>query len=229
MADFIPPGSYVVDVGTDHAYLPVALIQTEVAKKVYASEIAEQPLQQAAETLKQYGLDNDDRIELILSDGLEAITPISVDTIVIAGMGAETIIGILDRAPWTKSEDVHLLLQPMTRANELRRYLYERGYCILEEFPVNDHGHLYTVMEVEYAGFKDTITDVFSYIGKVPFHETGAREEYLQFVINMLEKKKKGLEASSRKSQQKEARKLGRTIKSIRQILKGIEQNANGE
>lgn len=225
----MPPGSYVVDVGTDHAYLPVALIQNGVAKKVYASEIAPLPLKQAEETLKYYGLYEDGRIELVLSDGLEAITPISVDTIVIAGMGAETIKGILDRAPWTKSEDVHLLLQPMTRANDLRKYLYEQGYCILEEFPVNDHGHLYTVMEVEYAGFKDTITDVFSYIGKIPFHQTGAREEYLLFVVNMLKKKKQGLESSSRRSDQKEAKKLSGTIRSILQILKGIEQNANGE
>ncbi len=148
-ADLIRPGAHVCDVGTDHAQLAVYLLEQGIAADVIASDIGEGPLQAAARTIKAHGLTG--RICTILSDGLQSIPPEGLTDIVIAGMGGETMIHILENAPFPL-EGKRLILQPMTKARELRRWLFCEGFSITAETCVRDDRYLYAVMCAEFTG-----------------------------------------------------------------------------
>lgn len=144
LADWVDSGARVADIGTDHAYLPVWLLLHGRVTRAIASDLRSGPLARARETAEAYGVL--DSIDLRLGNGLEGISPEEADTIVIAGMGGENIAAILNAAPWTADGNHTLLLQPMTRAEELRGFLAEHGYAILREALVRDRGTIYPVM-----------------------------------------------------------------------------------
>lgn len=142
-ADLVPPGAAVIDVGTDHAMLPVWLAQTGRAVRVLAADIRPGPLRSAAALVEKTG--TGDRVRLLLTDGLEGLGPADGDTVVIAGMGGETMIHILSRAPWTR-EGVLLILEPQSKKADLRLWLIKNGYCIQSERLVEDAGRIYPVL-----------------------------------------------------------------------------------
>lgn len=144
LADWVPSGARLADVGTDHAYLPVWLrLHGRVASAI-ACDLREKPLARARETGKAWGADG---IDYRLGNGLAVVSPEETDTIVIAGMGGENIAAILARAPWTADGAHTLLLQPQSRAEVLRAFLAEDGYVIRREALVQDRGTLYPVIE----------------------------------------------------------------------------------
>lgn len=145
LASWVPQGARFADIGTDHAYLPVWLMLQGRLHSAIASDLRKGPLERARETGRTYGAEG---IDYRLANGLADIQPDEVDVIAIAGMGGETIAAILEAAPWTADGQHTLLLQPMTKDHELRRYLMEHGYCIRREALVYDRGTIYPVMEV---------------------------------------------------------------------------------
>ena len=145
LADWVPQGAKFADIGTDHAYLPVWLTLQGRLQCAIASDLRKGPLERARETGRTYGAGN---IDYRLANGLADVKPEEADVIAIAGMGGETIAAILQAAPWTADGQHTLLLQPMTKDHELRRYLMEHGYCITREALVYDRGTIYPVMEV---------------------------------------------------------------------------------
>ena len=151
LADWVPQGARLADVGTDHAYLPVWLSLHRRVSCAIASDLRKGPLERARLTGRTYGAEN---IEYRLCNGPAEIRGEEVDTIAIAGMGGETIASILSAAPWTKDGNHTLLLQPMTRSAQLRQFLMENGYTITREALVRDRGTIYPVMEVK-AGQMD--------------------------------------------------------------------------
>ena len=145
LADWVPPGAALADIGTDHGHLPIWLrIHGRVASAI-ASDLRKGPLARAKENGAAYGAD---RIDYRLGSGLEGIRPEEADTVVIAGMGGENIVSILTAAPWAKDGNHTLLLSPHTKSEELRRFLSDNGYAIRREALVADRGTLYPVMEV---------------------------------------------------------------------------------
>ncbi len=149
VASLVRQGSRVADIGTDHAYLPVHLVQAGVAVSGIAADIGTGPLEAARHTVIAAGLE--DTVSLRLGDGLAPVTPDEVDDIVVAGMGGETIAAILDAADWVKNARYRLVLQPMTRAEDLRRWLLHNGFTITTERLVRDKHHVYPVMGVCYT------------------------------------------------------------------------------
>ena len=145
-ADLIPACETVADVGTDHGYLGVFLLQSGVCRRVLASDLREKPLAKARENAARFGVS--DRMELLRSDGFEAHCPGSFQTAVLAGMGGDLIARILERAPWLRDPAYTLILQPQSAANDLRRWLGEHGYEIRRECLVRDGGFLYSVLSV---------------------------------------------------------------------------------
>ena len=145
LASLVPQGAVLADVGTDHGYIPVCLRQRGVIDRAIASDIGREPLEHARRTAEEYGVGG---IDLRLCAGLDAIAPEECDTVLIAGMGGETIWGILAAAPWTRDGRHTLLLQPQTKIEELRLRLCENGYAVTREHLVRDKGKLYVVMTV---------------------------------------------------------------------------------
>ena len=149
VAALVRQGSRLADIGTDHAYLPVHLVQSGVCPSAIASDIGAGPLDAARRTVTENGLTSE--IALRLGDGLATVSAGEVEDIAIAGMGGETIAAILEAAPWVKSGDLRLILQPMTRAEDLRRWLLTHGFSVLEEHLIVDGRHLYPVMAAQYT------------------------------------------------------------------------------
>lgn len=164
-ADFVRGGSVAADIGTDHGYLICHLIENGICKKGFATDINEKPLESARGLIRELGYE--DIIETVLANGLDGLPEKAADEIIICGMGGETICGILERCPWVKSETVHLVLQPMTRADTLRRWLCENGWRIDEEKAVEAEGHIYTVMSVYYFGDPETPDDIYCVLGEL--------------------------------------------------------------
>ena len=162
LADWVPQGTRLADVGTDHAYLPVWLILHGRVSCAIASDLRKGPLERARLTGRTYGAEN---IEYRLCNGLADIRGEEVDTIAIAGMGGETIAAILSAAPWTKDGKHTLLLQPMTRSAQLRQYLMENGYVITREALVRDRGTIYPVMEVKAGEMELTLGQLYGGAG----------------------------------------------------------------
>lgn len=144
-AAYIRPGETVADVGCDHGYLGIHLLKNGIAARVFASDINEGPLQSALHNARKYGVA--DRMSFHLSAGVCHV-PREFDVMVCAGMGADTMVSILDAAPWLKSSRYRLILQCQSKTPSLRRYLSENGWCIQKECALRDGRFLYTVMEV---------------------------------------------------------------------------------
>ena len=149
VAALVRPGSRVADIGTDHAYLPVSLVQSGVCPSAIASDVRSGPLAAAESHVMAAGLFA--QISLRLGDGLMTVMPQEVDDIVIAGMGGETVAAILEAAPWVRDTRLRLILQPMTRAEDTRRWLLTNGFTLDEEHLVTDGRHLYPVMAASYT------------------------------------------------------------------------------
>ena len=145
-ASMVQPGSRVADIGTDHGYLGIYLLQSGAARHVIACDLRKDPLENARRNAKLFGVDG--AMELRLSDGLEKILPDEVDTVVMAGMGGDLIQKILSQCPWRKREGLQFILQPQSAGNVLRRWLCEDGFEIRREEPVQDGHFLYTVMDI---------------------------------------------------------------------------------
>ena len=144
-AGFVCPGDRVADIGCDHGYLGIHLLTKGIAKSVIASDVNEQPLQSALRNAHKYGVA--DKMSFYLSDGVRNI-PRDFDTLVCAGMGGDTMIHILEAAPWLRKEQYRLILQCQSKTPMLRQYLSEQGWRITEESVLRDGKFLYTVMEV---------------------------------------------------------------------------------
>ena len=141
IADSVLPGERVIDVGTDHGYIPIWLVQERICEHVYASDIREKPLKQAMQNAEKAGLS--DHMTFFLCDGLQQCPPDVVDTVLIAGMGGETMISILDAAPWTREK--RLILQPQSKIPELHAWLYDHGYMVVDASLVREKDHIYVI------------------------------------------------------------------------------------
>lgn len=150
-------GRVIADIGTDHAYIPIELIEKGIADRVIAGDIKEGPLEIAMQNIKSHGLT--DKIETRLGGGLSILGKSETDTIIIAGMGGEMIEKIL-REDEETAQGSSLILQPMNSQYELRKYLLFNNYKILEEDIAVEGIKVYNIMVVESGkqdGFKTDI------------------------------------------------------------------------
>ena len=145
---FVHPNDRVADVGCDHGYLGIYLLQNGIAASIIESDVNEMPLRCAHENAAKFGLS--DGISFFLSDGVKQI-PRDFDCMVCAGMGADTMISILEAAPWLQDSRYHLILQCQSKRPELRKYLANHGFSITRETLAKDGKFLYPVMDVYYA------------------------------------------------------------------------------
>ena len=145
---FVRPGDRVADIGCDHGYLGIHLLQNGIASSMIEADINEGPLDAARRNSAKFGVK--DKMTFHLSDGVQSI-PRDFDCMVCAGMGADTMMSILSAAPWLKDSKYRLILQCQSKRPELRKYLYENGFAIRQETLAQDGKFIYTVMEVVYT------------------------------------------------------------------------------
>ena len=204
-------GDFVCDIGTDHAYLPCELVASGKCRGGIGADVNSKPLEFAAATVEKYGLS--DKIRLVLSDGLADVDTSEVTDIVIAGMGGELISRILsDGLRLNKfGSDTGLILQPMTRAAELRRYLCAEGYEIISEKAAVDGRFTYSVIRALHSGKCSECDDVRAELGALDM----SLPESKKYAAAQSERLKKIAEGLSKSGKTEEAEKYSSLAKRI--------------
>lgn len=207
-ADMVSGNGIVCDVGTDHAYLPAYLIENNICDYAIASDINEGPLKFAQQTIIKYHIE--DKIRLLKSDGLKNIPSENVSDVVIAGMGGETIAEIISGTQWLKS-GVNLVLQPMTRAGYLRKWLYKNGFEIAEEKAVIQDRFIYTAIRAFYSGYKFNIGKVTEIAGRINI-ETDAGMKYCQNQLSKINNIAMGLSKAGKTADSQEYQRIAERL-----------------
>lgn len=209
-ADMVDYGMRVVDVGSDHAYLPVWLAIHGRIPYGIACDINRGPLNSAIKNIKKYNAEG--VVNARISDGLENISSNEVDCIIISGMGGRLISDIISKCSWPDMHLKKLILQPMTSEYELRIFLISNGYRIKKELAVASMGRTYAVMLVVYTGTNQKYKDEYPYIGEISSNMNKDSANYIKRQIRDLENRRQGAAA---RGNFEEERKLIRIINSI--------------
>jgi tRNA (adenine22-N1)-methyltransferase len=168
----------LADIGTDHAYIPIEAIRTELCKKVIASDIKSGPLKIAERNIKMVGYE--DFIETRLGDGLQPLAPNEANCIIIAGMGGIEICKILKDSLATALQANELILQPQRDCESVRRNLHAWGFEIMKDRIIAEDGHYYIIIKA--VPHPDPIpwTDKEYYLSKLQMAKGGILwHEYL--------------------------------------------------
>ena len=144
VADMVTENHIVADIGTDHGYVPIYLVKNKISKKAYAMDINKGPLEIAKKNINAEGVQ--DEITTILSDGMNELYSGMAETVIIAGMGGDLIIDILNRGKNVKGIK-ELVLSPHKRVDLVRKYLMDNGWKIVDENMVIDNNKYYTVLK----------------------------------------------------------------------------------
>ena len=186
-ANPVRQGSRLADIGCDHGYVPVYLIQSGRIKSAVASDINEGPLASCKRLVKENNLEG--KIKCVLSDGLENINLDEVDDILIAGMGGELIARILSNSDLKKLKGKHLIINPMTHPEHARRFLYENGFEIQNELVVKDGRHYYAIADAINTGAFIPYTRADLYLGKIEVNNDS--KGYFEHLLKYLKNKQK--------------------------------------
>ena len=147
VAAMVEPGSRLIDVGTDHGYIPIYLKAHGCIEEALAMDINEGPLKRARDNIQKYGFEAD--IKTRISDGLKKAEDGEGDSVVIAGMGGALTIKILKEGEKFLDSIKYLVLQPQSEIADVRHFLHDSGYCIINENMVLDEGKYYVIMKAK--------------------------------------------------------------------------------
>ncbi len=190
-AQYIERNSAVADIGTDHGYIPVFLALNNLARLIIAADLKIGPLARARASAEEYGVSN--QIEFVQTDGLDGLEARGIDTIVIAGMGGETIAAILGKARWTKTARVRLVLQPQSKLSVLTDWLFNNGYEITDASLALSDGRIYTII---LAGAGESISRS-TLVGLLAAKKEPLLPRYLEHQIKKTRRALDGMQKSS--------------------------------
>ena len=176
-AEMVRPSARLIDVGTDHAYLPVYLVKKGAVSAALASDIAQGPIGRANAHICAQGVEN--AVKTALTPGLSGAEAFAPTDIVIAGMGGEMIASILEDAPFVRDPALSLVLQPMTKQEVLRAYLAKNGFEISEERAVLEDRRVYQVLCCAYTGKPYALTPLEEHIGPLLLKKGGKEVDLL--------------------------------------------------
>ena len=163
VASLVTEGASVADIGTDHGYIPIYLLEHGISEHVIAMDINKGPLERAKAHINESG--HAKRIETRLSDGFEALSEGEVETVIAAGMGGGLVIKILGDHPWKTKSIKEFILQPQSEIAKVRKYLYENGFTVVMEDMVEEDGKYYPMMKAVH-GISEAYTETEYRYGK---------------------------------------------------------------
>lgn len=215
VADLLRDDRPFADIGTDHAYLPVAMLLKGRVPSAAACDVGEGPLANAAKTVEKYGLT--DKVELVLCSGFEDPRLLDYTDFCLAGMGGNLMVDLLTAAPWLLREGTHLVLQPQSHAEDVRDYLYRNGFSILRETATVDSERVYIAMEAQYTGVVKDATLAECYIGELGNSPAPRKYDHFRTVLHRLTTRREALLAYP--AEQEECDLLASVISEIEAIL----------
>lgn len=164
VASFVPEGSRIADVGTDHGFVPIFLAQKNRIRHGVAIDVRQGPLRRAQDHIKSYGLE--EILETRLSDGVKELKSGESDTVIMAGIGGQLTLHILEDGKSLWDTISHWILSPQSDVEKVRRYLADHGFAIENEEMVKEDGKYYIVMDVV-RGRMDLLQPWESFYGPV--------------------------------------------------------------
>lgn len=181
IVNFCDKNKIIADIGTDHGFVPNFLYEEDINRKIIATDISLNSLNKAIEFTELRG--NKGKIENIVCNGLEKIPP--VDQIIIAGMGGILISKILDRDFEKARQAEKLILQPMQQVDYLRKFLYDKGFKILDEKIVFEDNKFFHIIVANYKAIKEEYRDIDLKVSKLLRNRKDKDLiEFLKYLIN---------------------------------------------
>lgn len=221
IADMVTPGRVVADVGCDHGFVSIYLVQSGIADKVYAMDVRKGPLEGAISHIKEAGLS--ERIETRLSDGIEKLQAGEADALIIAGMGGKLMQSILERYPEKIKQMKELILQPQSELYQFRKFLRETGLKIVEEKIVLEDGKYYFPMKVVWDATLKKYTEeqeLEDTYGPILLQEKSPLFlEYLQWETHTYQGVKEELQKSGNERSKKRLLEIERRLKQIEKAI----------
>ncbi len=196
IADLVRQGATVCDVGTDHAFIPIELILSGKCVGAVITDISASSLEKGVTNVKKNGLR--DKVKSFCANGTLGAELDGVTDVIIAGMGGELISSILSQDPRLKNEELRFILQPMSRAEELRIFLAENGFETEKEVKVESEGRVYAILCVKYTGKSFAADTRYILFGATPNAENEADIRYAEKLLRVLQTKKDGLAMSAK-------------------------------
>lgn len=170
----VPNGARLLDIGTDHASLPIELVSEKIATSAIASDVNVKPLKRAEYEIEKAGLS--DKIKTVLSNGFENIPQNTFDYAAICGMGGYLIAEIIEKGG-EKAKNCYLILQPMSYPEALRKYLFDNGFNIENEVFAFENNKAYVIILAKFSGIPTKYSDYELILGKIRPNDTS----YLKF------------------------------------------------
>ena len=216
VASMVTAGNCLADVGTDHGYVPIYLYERNIIPRAIAMDVNKGPLERAALHIAESGMK--EAIETRLSDGLTALKPGEADSVVIAGMGGPLIIRILSAHPEVTESLKELILQPQSEISEVRIWLYEQGYEIVEEHMVFEDGKYYPMFKAVKNPEAKKLTNLEYKYGKISV--LGEPEVLRAYLVREIANKQNILQKLSEETTEKSK---GRAVE-IKALLAELEE-----
>ncbi len=191
-ASYVRREAYFADIGTDHAILPVFLLEKGVISRAVASDIAKGPLESARHTVEAAGLG--DKVTLMQVGGLDGMEALGLTDIAICGLGGEMIADILGAAPFVRDPAVRLILQPMTKGAYLRLWLAREGFSIADETLCRAKGKTYSCLLVSYTGESYALTPAEAELGRANLEKRHTTPLFRTFLEEKIFRTRKQLE-----------------------------------
>lgn len=185
-------GKNVLDVGTDHAWIPIELVKNNVSPCAAVTDISRSSLDKGIKNIKAAGLEQ--KIAAYCTDGTLGVPLETVDDVIIAGMGGELIVKILSQDKRLLSDKLHFILQPMTKPEELRYYLYQNGFTVISEQKVISENRVYAVISAKYTAENTdfSLSDIL--LGAFPDKSSQADTVYAERLLSALTVRLHGLQ-----------------------------------
>lgn len=221
VANMVTPGNRVVDVGTDHGYVPIYLVETKRVPNALAMDINLGPLERANKHIIQHGLES--YIKTRRSDGVNALKKNEGETLIIAGMGGGLVIKILTQGKEVLSTFKEFILQPQSEISQVRQYLQEHNFQVVEEKFLEEDGKYYTLIKAK-KGVMEPFSPIYLKYGKQLMEEKSqVLKEFLIREQSQYEKVRKNLLSKKTPLALKRLKEIEKELEDTKQALKMIE------
>ncbi len=212
----VPAGSVVADIGTDHAYLPVYLVEKGICHGVIATDLNPGPFRSAVSKVEERGLGS--KIDLRLGYGLKVLQPGEADVLVLAGIGGNTIREILAASPEVLKTVQKLVLQPMADPGDLRTWLASNGWRISDEHLLQEDGRIYVVVAAEPGREKTEDSCLLELGPRLLEKKDPLMDVYLQGIVEKYERALNGLAAARSGAARERAGALKARLERIKEV-----------
>lgn len=216
ISDMVVNVKSIVDVGTDHGYIPIFLVKNNIIDNAVASDINKGPVEKVKQNVSNYNLDK--KIQCRLGGGLTTVEPNEVEAAIIAGMGGNLIRDIIEESLDVFKQLKYAILQPVQNPEVLKEYIYKKGFTIIDEELVYEDGKYYEIFKVKYDNKINVIDPIYYEISKTLIEKKhNIMKDYLNFKLDKYNKIYENLNCDTENSQRRKEE-----LKEIIERIKGF-------